>query len=739
MEDKEEKKKVVPTYELNRRKNRPKMQGYSIQELWNNQIGPNFIERFKQGTLGKDKADQILQGLEKTWDDLGEDHQNNIIALGNTIGSIYQDLRTSEGTELLNPLANQTAAAIRTGEFVLNTAGAVSDFTLGNIGRGAGWMLRLDPRWREGLAIGAQLYLGPKAFKNISKIKPKHLGIKQSISKIAPLDDGVPYTKKLINITDDSQLLNIIDDSFKYDIETISKARLFYKHHPDAGWKTALIRAQQLKGITNQKLIKEFTSGSLKKGGLFDPKRDDTTKLMWTSSNTGETFQQSGLDLGVGDVGIPGYKKSSIKKISTPEFIDKRFREYGFTKLGPNGGWILDPKVYNSLPDHQKREIAQIMQTDISQTVPHSFSKEVNVKNLELNTKLAEYNKKYGARAELHHDFPSALDARFWFNVEYMSDEWKILKSVANEYGNFPGQPMVEGQTNLVSLPSKIGKNHPNYHIVQKRFGKVPPHLHNIIHSQFFANETGMSGDKFFTPARVNKMNASFEGKVEVFREWNEIVARNSKLWTEGLRQLDVFFGEIPLENVDDLTRMLEEYLANDLIKLGSGNVKDRFGNLVKTKDGKLVKVDYSQFSVQDIVKNSLADFKADFKNDILGKNPRFKEAETEVKNFSQLSEGEVLDMANVLYKIKHYNGLKMIYGTRKAGEMVFGAGKNVKHYNEHLELYMGLIDDVLPNDTPTITTLKQLKETTFKDLVKPTITKQIEILFPDTQLNLDL
>ena len=70
---------------------------------------------------------------------------------------------------------------------------------------------------------------------------------------------------------------------------------------------------------------------------------------------------------------------------------------------------------------------------------------------------------------------------------------------------------------------------------------------------------------------------------------------------------------------------------------------------------------------------------------------------------------------------------------------MVFGVGTNVKHYKEHLELYMGLIDDILPNDTPTITTLKQLKQTTFKDLVKPTITEQIEILFPDTQLNLDL
>jgi len=45
----------------------------------------------------------------------------------------------------------------------------------------------------------------------------------------------------------------------------------------------------KLKNIQNKGLIKDFTSGSLKKGGLFDPKRDDTTKLMWTSSGGGPT------------------------------------------------------------------------------------------------------------------------------------------------------------------------------------------------------------------------------------------------------------------------------------------------------------------------------------------------------------------------------------------------------------------------------------------------------------------
>ena len=178
--------------------------------------------------------------------------------------------------------------------------------------------------------------------------------------------------------------------------------------------------------------------------------------------------------------------------------------------------------------------------------------------------------------------------------------------------------------------------------------------------------------------------------------------------------------------------RMLEEYLEKGMITMGKGKVKDRFGELVKTPDGKLAEANYGQFSVQDIVNNALADFKADFRSDVLGKNPRFKEALKEVSNYSRLNTSEMDDMALVLYKIKQYNGLRMWHGTKKAGTMVFGAGQNVTRYNELLETYMNFVDEALPNDTPTITTLEQLKKTTFKDIAKPSFIEQLEIEFPD-------
>ena len=664
----------------------------------------DLYEKFKNKQLGKDQMQIIKKGIA---DDYNSNPDLQKLVLG--VGDFYQDLRTVEGEEKYNPLNYLTATTLRAiegaGWLVDQTAGRFLKDTIHNT-------LRVDPSVAEVGSEAVQMFAAPKAIskginllnKGIASQKAHNLAYKagKTARRFKDRLGSVPTTA----YDDAIGIFELPSEEFQ-----------------------ALSKLSKQPGINSLTLARRF---QLQKKALEKKygKRPDSDLQMMASGSMG--------DLGTGDVGIPGIKKTTRRKITTPEFIDKRFIDYGFTKKGPNGGWIFDEKVYNAkkpdgtyvLNDNQRREIIQIFQTDIDQTVPYSFTQEKNVKNLAFNEEYVAYNKKYGARAELHHDFPSALSAKFYFGLEYMSDEWRQMTALANQFGNYPGQPMTEGKSNLVTLPSKIGSNHPNYHVVRERFGNVPPHIHNIMHSQFYANETGMSGDKFFTPARVNKMNKSFEDRMEVFTEWNKIVARNRDLWNEGLKQLDVFFGQVPKDYHDDLVRMLEEYLEKGMITMGKGKVKDRFGDLVKTPDGKLAEANYAQFSVQDIVNNALADFKADFRNDILGKNPRFKEALTEVSNFSQLNQSEIDDMANVLYKIKQYNGLRLVVGTRRAGEMVFGKGQNVKYYNELLELYMGLIDDALPNDTPTIVTLEQLKDTTFKDFKKPSLMKQLEMIF---------
>ena len=88
-----------------------------------------------------------------------------------------------------------------------------------------------------------------------------------------------------------------------------------------------------------------------------------------------------------------------------------------------------------------------------------------------------------------------------------MGKIWKQQIQTAADYGNFPGQPMVEGKDNLVALPSGAPSTAKGVPIpafqqakenLEKLGRKVPKHIHRIIHDQFLANEMGQKGEKFW-------------------------------------------------------------------------------------------------------------------------------------------------------------------------------------------------------------------------------------------------
>ena len=265
---------MTSAYEKNR-KNRPDVKGYSIEEL----VGPNFGERYKNRELGKEWFDTVIDGLEQSWTDLDDFHKKNIIGIGNWVGDQYSKLRTVEEHEKFDPSAYITAGTVRTGEFALNTIGKVSDFLIGNPARGVGWLAGLDPRIREGMAIGAQLYFGPKALNKVSKLKPKHLGITTKIEPYVPPKGIGKVDKKMINITADA-----VDETFNLNPDIFRRASKIYKANPNIGMKKAIQEAKLLEGFTPSQLITDKTFGSIKKGGLFDPNRKDTNKFLLSGS-----------------------------------------------------------------------------------------------------------------------------------------------------------------------------------------------------------------------------------------------------------------------------------------------------------------------------------------------------------------------------------------------------------------------------------------------------------------------
>ena len=114
-------------------------------------------------------------------------------------------------------------------------------------------------------------------------------------------------------------------------------------------------------------------------------------------------------------------------------------------------------------------------------------------------------------------------------------------------------------------------------------------------------------------------------------------------------------------ENPEKLTDMLEQYLSEGQISFGSGVVRDKQGKIVM-KDGKPQKVDYVQFPINDIVSTAFSDFKADAKLELLGKDPRYTEVATEIKNFTHLDASGIDRAEDLLYDIKYYNGYRLIY-----------------------------------------------------------------------------
>ena len=173
--------------------------------------------------------------------------------------ALFEDSSELE-RNLLFPQQNQTEANILKG---------ISDAT------------QIDERISTPLTYAA---IGGAA-KGISKIKPKHLGITQTIEPYTPPKSVGKIPRKLIDITD--EVLNM--ESTKYQ-----RLKRVLKKNPGMSYSDAMQYVNLVeKGMPPTKPIKpgnrllkstdddDLTRG-YKKGGLLDPNRDDT--IMYSST-----------------------------------------------------------------------------------------------------------------------------------------------------------------------------------------------------------------------------------------------------------------------------------------------------------------------------------------------------------------------------------------------------------------------------------------------------------------------
>ena len=448
------------------------------------------------------------------------------------------------------------------------------------------------------------------------------------------------------------------------------------------------------------------------------------------------------------NTGMPGRGKDE----SYPDYSRRILTTYG-ARPDANGQLVMTSEAFAKIKNSAtRREVAQLLLTDINQGVKGSFLQETKIKNKKLNEDLAAYNKKYAARADLHHGYPSVIGIEFFLDIPYMGTEWKRRIAIANKYGNFPGQPMVEGKDNLTSLASSIpstitkrksGIKRDNPAYVEAKKGlekegrKIPQHIHQIIHDSFLTNEMGQSGKKFWEkwdPIIIQKGEA---GWLEAYEAFNEIIARNRAMYMEALAQLDIFFSKAALtENPEKLVELLEEYVGKGKITIGQGLVRDKDGNVVITKEGTdtalstMKFVEYQQDAVQYIVEDALRDFKKDA-NKLLENDPRLKDVAAEVAGIPGLTQAEIKRAEELLFKIKYYNSILLTDGKSRAYQVTrISAAQHKKHVDE----YYQLIQLKLPIEVPK----GFIQLSVFKNTKLPDLNRQLELIL-DQQLELDL
>ena len=112
------------------------------------------------------------------------------------------------------------------------------------------------------------------AAKGISKIKPKHLGITQTIEPYTPPKSVGKVPRKMVNITDQvDEVFNMPSFKVQDIVRVAKKNKISYKQAEE-------YLNLKLKGFEPKGTLKPGST-RFKKGGLFDPDRDDINKFLF--------------------------------------------------------------------------------------------------------------------------------------------------------------------------------------------------------------------------------------------------------------------------------------------------------------------------------------------------------------------------------------------------------------------------------------------------------------------------
>ena len=149
---------------------------------------------------------------------------------------------------------------------------------------------------------------------------------------------------------------------------------------------------------------------------------------------------------------------------------------------------------------------------------------------------------------ELHHIFGVNLSAPLYDGLRYGSKEWLEMTDELNRLGVFPGAPAPKGGTFEAAKKSNLML--------------VLEEPHDLLHRQFFKDRIGYFGEKFFTPEKMELLRSGQAGRLQVAKEYAEIIKQGETLIQRGMDQIQNVFGKTNI-SPEKLADAFSESLAD--------------------------------------------------------------------------------------------------------------------------------------------------------------------------------
>jgi hypothetical protein len=639
-------------YIRNRQENRPKFPEDRKK------FGTEFLDDLEESAVGK-------------FFDLSGERQAKIDELNRKSPNAYvrgvQLLKDKTG-EVVAPVLKPVGAAL----------GKISDVT------------QIDERISTPLTFVA----AGAAAKGISKIKPKHLGIKQTIEPYTPPKSVGKVPRKMVNITQEvDDIMNMKPTRVQEIVNIAKKNKISYK------------KAQQYVDLKEQGIIPTETLNPGTNAGLIEgnlPLNVIHARLMKGAKDKGAG------DMKMIDLGLPQFG-SIRKKESVTDYRNRHFNQAGFKK-DADGNFVFDDRLLKkNVKGEARRLTSQLAQTKPGQTVKSSFERTREKTKLPFVEELGGYMKLTGSKPNLHHRFAAMVVAPVYRGLpldDTPGSEWMELTQTFNEYDIYPGSPVTDPdslggpQSNLTQIVTKGFNERVVLPDGTEKVIRRPAEPHDILHHQYY-KEMGLQdvdeGKASWFDKRMYKITGSREGRMEVARELAEIVNEGDRIIDEAMAQIRALFGNRVDPNY--IVKLLTELAETGKLKITG--TKYRLKSVEKIVD--IVKQEVQAnlpLADEQEVLNTVAQYKLDYDQEI-----------------------EAIDL---LHNIADYNESMRVRGKRPP---------SITH-NQHkrnVERYMQLIQTKLPFDLPTQKTKKEgLRTYTYKRVKPVPIDKQLEIIFAD-------